>query len=92
MIEADGHRQSREPTVRPERNGEPHSPAFADVETPTCRNEGPTTVVGAGGEELVVARAVGTEVASADATVTGRGSGGGPGRPAVKSVVTRNRR
>ncbi|GAB3115555.1 hypothetical protein GCM10027160_23040 [Streptomyces calidiresistens] len=78
VIEADGHRQSREPTVRLERNGDPHSPAFADVDTPTCRNEGPTTVVRAGGAELVVVRAVGAEVASADATLTGRWSGGGP--------------
>jgi len=50
-----------------------------DVPTtdPTWRDDGPTTVVDAGGLELVVVRVVGTQV-DAEETLTGRWSDGGP--------------
>ncbi|MCE7081365.1 1,4-alpha-glucan branching protein [Streptomyces sp. ST2-7A] len=78
VIEADGHRESREPTVRVRADGDPGTPAFTGIDTVACRNDGPTTVVHAGEAELVVVRTVGADITPADATLTGRWSEGGP--------------
>jgi hypothetical protein len=64
------------PSVTVLGSGSPGTPV-PHVAAVTCADDGPTTVVHAGGVELVVVRVVGEDV-TAEHTLTGRWPGGGP--------------
>jgi hypothetical protein len=70
--EEDGQRKLREPSATVVGSGSGGSPV---VDTVTCQDKDGTTVVRAGAVELVVVRAVGTEISAAH-TLTGRWSTG----------------
>ena len=75
---------SLSPSVTVAGSGSPGSPV-PEVTAVTCVDDGATTVVHAGGVELVVVRVVGADVA-AEHTLTGRWPGGGPAVLAGVSV------
>jgi hypothetical protein len=64
------------PSVTVVGSGTPGTPV-PEVTEVTCVDDGPTTVVDAGGVELVVVRVVGEDL-GAEHTLTGRWAGGGP--------------
>jgi hypothetical protein len=74
----EGDRAPRTPSATVRGSGAPGTPAPV-VEVTSWRDEGATTVVTAGGFELVVVRVVGAgEVPMGVATLTGEWRGGGP--------------
>jgi hypothetical protein len=72
----DGDPQPRLPSVTVQGNGTPGTPVPA-IDAVSSGDEGPVTVVGAGAFELVVARVVGTEIATPNVLV-GRWADAGP--------------
>ncbi|TDD70391.1 hypothetical protein E1262_09070 [Jiangella aurantiaca] len=77
LIDVDGELVPREPTAEVTGSGREDDPSLP-VDTPlTPHDDGPTTVVRAGGLELVVVRVVGTGQAG-DHVLTGRWATGGP--------------
>ncbi|MFC4786089.1 CG0192-related protein [Nocardioides sp. MAHUQ-72] len=73
-FEVDGRRETRESGVAVQGSGMPGT-AVPAIDSVTCHDDRLTTVVRAGGLELVVVRRVGADV-MADHTLTGRWSGG----------------
>lgn len=74
LVDADGDLVPREPTARVTNAGGPPLPDDAPL---TSHDDGPATVVRAGGVELVVVRVVGAEPAG-DPVLTGTWATGGP--------------
>ena len=81
--QGDGRLEPRPPTATVRGSGTSDLPATA-IDSPTCRDDGPTTLIRAGGLELVVVRMIGAPVAG-EHTLTGRWADAGP---AVLAAVT----
>ena len=77
--QGDGHTRPRTPSVRVRGSGTSEAPVapIGDTSQVNCHDDGPITVVHAGGVELVVVRVLGAEVPAAH-TLTGSWTDGGP--------------
>jgi hypothetical protein len=76
FVDQGGRLEPRQLTATVRGSGTPGTPV-AEFDSVTCSDEGLTTVVRAGGLDLVVVRVVGAEVSSPE-TLSGRWADGGP--------------
>lgn len=63
VVDSDGHRETRDPTVTVRGTGAPGTPVSPVTEV-TCHDDGPVTRMEVAGLELVVVHVVGSEVAA----------------------------
>jgi hypothetical protein len=76
LVDRDGRLEPRTPTATVSGSGTAGTPP-AGIDTVSCRDDGPTTVVRSDFLELIVVRVVGITI-EAPHTLTGSWSGGGP--------------